>query len=103
MAALGLRREDIDESGLSMTKAIVGSIVASLATALGISILFSMLQPVSWSLGLSIAAVVWLAFSLGPMFKMVFWEDRPVTLFAIDGGYELASIVLISLIIIAWP
>jgi hypothetical protein len=102
MTALGVKPEDVSGSGISMSKAMSGSILASLATALGLALLYSGAKPVTWQTGLLVAGLVWAAFSMGPMFKMIFWEDRPVTLLAIDGGYEFVSIFAAAAIIIAW-
>lgn len=103
MAALGLKTEDVQSSGISMSRAVSGSIVASLATAVALAILFELAGPTHWQSGLLIAGIVWLAFSLGPMFKHIFWEDRPLVLFAIDGGYEFVSIFAAAFILIIWP
>ena len=102
MAALGINQEDVRGSGISMGKAISGSTLASFATALGLALLYSGAKTLTWQSGLLVAGLVWLAFSMGPMFKMIFWEDRPVTLLAIDGGYEFVSIFAAAAIIIAW-
>lgn len=92
MAALGIRREDVDGSGMSIFKAVFASIVASLATALGLAFVLGLVEPQSWLQAWGVAVLLWLCFSVNAMFKMIFWEDRPVVLFMIDGGYELFSL-----------
>jgi hypothetical protein len=37
------------------------------------------------------------------LFKLIFWEDRRAALFAIDGGYELVSIMVVALVLLIWP
>ena len=102
MEAMGVTSEDVRSSGISMSRAILASLAASLATAAGVAILFALIPNLNWATGLSVALVVWIAFSLTPTFKMVFWEDRPATLFIIDGGYEFFSILAIAIILLAW-
>lgn len=102
MKALGLKPEDIATSGISIGKAMTGSFLASLGHAVGIAILFLMLQPVFIE-GILIGLLIWLVFSLSPMFKMIFWEDRPMTLLLIDGGYEFVSIMTATVIFLLWP
>lgn len=102
MTAMGLKSEDIESSGLSMKKAVIGSTAASFATALGIALLMVLLKNSLASTIFATAVLVWFAFSLGPMFKLIFWEDRPFTLFLIDGGYELVSILVVTTILFLW-
>ncbi|WP_299771168.1 DUF1761 domain-containing protein [uncultured Pseudoteredinibacter sp.] len=99
MKALGIKREDVDGSGLSILRAVSASVVASAATAIGIMVLFSYIQPSSWGLAALFGAGIWFCFSINAMFKMIFWEDRPAILFFIDSGFELFSVVMASLII----
>ena len=102
MTALGIRIEDVESSGLSSVRAVVASLAASLATAGGLAVLFDLGDVTSLSVGMGVALVVWVAFSLPPMFRMIYWEDRKPTLFAIDGGYELVSIVSAALVLVVW-
>jgi hypothetical protein len=102
MTALGIRIEDVESSGLSSARAIVASLAASLATAGGLDLLFDLGDVTSLSLGMGVALVVWVAFGLPPLFRMIFWEDRKPALFAIDGGYELVSIAGAALVLVAW-
>lgn len=102
MEAMAVTSEDVQSSGISMPQAILASFAASIATAAGMSMLFALVPNLDWGTGLTIALVVWIAFSLTPMFKFVFWEDRPAILFAIDGGYEFFSIFSIALILLVW-
>jgi len=103
MRALGINIEDVESSGLSARRAIVASLFASIATAGGLAVIFIWMGTSSIPAGLAIGITVWIAFSLTPMFKMIFWEDRRATLVAIDGGYELASILVAVLVLLLWP
>lgn len=103
MKAMGLNIEDVQSSGLSSVRAIIASLAASLTTAAGLAVIFTWYGAPSLALGLGIAATIWVAFSLTPMFKLIFWEDRSATLFTIDGGYELASIMSAALVLLLWP
>lgn len=103
MSALGLNVEDVESSGLSSLRAIIASFAASVATAAGLAVVFALIEKPSVLVGVAVALMIWIAFSLTPTFKMMFWEDRPATLFAIDGGYELASIMSAALVLLLWP
>lgn len=103
MKALGISIEDVESSGLSSGRAIAASLGASIATAGGLAAIYAWIGAPSIQLGIAVGVAVWIAFSLTPMFKMIFWEDRPATLFAIDGGYELASILAAALVLLLWP
>lgn len=102
MVALGINQEDVDDANISMGRALGASAFASLLTAGALGLLLSSATPITWTFGIEVALLVWVAFSIGPMFKMVFWEERPWALFAIDGGYELVSILASAAILIAW-
>ena len=102
MKALGINIEDVESSGLSSMRAIIASFFASFLTAGGIAVLFAWLGVNSIQLAIMLAIVLWISFSLTPMFKMIFWEDRPTALFAIDGGYELASILGAAFVLLLW-
>ncbi len=102
MTALGLNIEDVESSGLSSVRAIVASLCASIATAAGLAAIYAWIGAPGIPLGMAVAVTVWVAFSLTPTFKMIFWEDRRATLFAIDGGYELASILAAALVLLLW-
>lgn len=103
MTALGINIEDVESSGLSSGRAIAASLAASVATAGGLAAIYGWIGTPSIPAGIALGVIVWIAFSLTPMFKMIFWEDRPATLFAIDGGYELASILAAALVLLLWP
>lgn len=98
MTAMGIKLEDVESSGLSSKSAIAASLLTSVATAAGLAVVFVMLGRGDLGTRLAIAGIVWVGFSLAPLVKMIFWEDRKVTLVAIDGGYELASIVAATLV-----
>ncbi len=102
MEAMGINLEDVGSSNLSMPRALFGSVLASSLTAVGLGLLLSRANPVPWHEGFLLAGIVWLAFSMTPMLKMVFWEDRPWRLLAIDGGYEFVSIAAVTAVLIAW-
>lgn len=80
----------------------MGSLGASLATATGLAIIFALVPTLGWGVGFFLALLVWIAFSLTPMFKMIFWEDRPFALFVIDGGFEFFSIFAVAIVLLAW-
>lgn len=103
MTALGINQEDVDDANIPMGRALMGSAGASLVTAIALAMLLSGTDPIPWTYGIQVSLLVWIAFSIGPMFKMVFWEERPWSLLAIDGGYELASILAVATVLIAWP
>ena len=102
LAALGLRTEDVQTSGISTARAAAGSLAASLATALALALLFALCRIDDMGAGMFIALTVWIGFSLTPMFKMMLWEDRPASLFLIDGGYEFASIFSSAAVLLIW-
>lgn len=102
MAAMGVTSEDVRSSRISIGWAVMGSLGASLATATGLAIIFALIPTLGWGVGLFLALLVWIAFSLTPMFKMIFWEDRPIALFVIDGGFEFFSIFAVTIVLLAW-
>lgn len=103
MAAMGLKKDDIDGSNVNIGRAMIGSVTASLATVIGVALLLQLANPVGIIGALSLGLLVWVAFSMTPVFKLIFWEDRPVMLVVIDGFYELTSIILAVLILFYWP
>lgn len=102
LAALGISYEDVEDSGIPMGRALMGTLVASFLASGCLALLFSGWEAPPWHEVFVIAGLVWLGFSMTPMLKRAFWEDRPWTLIAIDGGFELVSILSIAAIVVAW-
>ncbi len=50
----------------------------------------------------SVAFWAWLGFTAMPLLNGVLWEKRTVPLYAFNVGYQLASILLVSLIVTLW-
>lgn len=103
MAAMGLKRDDIDGAGVNIGAALGSSVAASFLSMLGLALVLQLLPAPHLGAALIAALVVWLAFAMTPLLKLIFWEDRPLNLVLIDGGYELSSLLSGAIILTYLP
>ena len=102
MRSLGITRNDVDESGLSLPKAISASIFCSAILSVSLELLTSRLEINTFTGGAALGAFAWLAFNFTTTFKFIFWEDRPWTLFWINSGYDVISCAVVGGIVATW-
>ena len=54
------------------------------------------------SMAVMTIALVWLAFTAMPSLTNVLWSKQPLGLYAINMGFELLSVVLMTIILATW-
>jgi hypothetical protein len=86
-----------------------GIVVAMLSSLIGALILsFMLAHVVIWSgaatvgRGVFVGLICWLGFIAGPLFSETIYEKRPWGLFAINGGYWLAVLLVSGGLLAAW-
>jgi hypothetical protein len=102
MRAMGITREDIGEAPENATGGYITSSLMALVQAYGLAVGIHSLGLGAWWSGALLGAGVWLAFNFSVFLRLVFFEDRPLTLVWINGAYDLVSFALAGAIIGVW-
>lgn len=76
---------------------VTGTILALLLAGLGISGSAMLSTALAWS------AAVWVGFTAPPTLTNTIFGDRPMKLWAIDGGYQLVYFLVMGAILALWP
>jgi len=85
-----------------MGKAYTVGAVASLVTAYVLAIIIALSGAFTISGAFAIAFWVWLGFFAAPMTGIVLWEMKSWKLWALNAGYFLVDLVVMSLILAWW-
>ena len=102
MAAIGLRRGDIGDSGVSPTPGYIASVVFAAGQAYLIGVLLNNL-PVGGGAGaLGVGAGLWFVTSGLANLRIKYFEDRPWSLYLIDEGNTLAAYLVMALLAAVW-
>lgn len=96
-----------------MTKVMVGSFLTTLVMAVVLDFLISEVgyvdvtgtSPFLWNAlgGALTGAIAWLGFLATTQMGMVFWENKPWSLYALNTIHYLVTLVVMGAIIGAWP
>ena len=81
-------------------KSMAGMLIASLVTAYVFAHIMGFAQVANVTDALLTAFWVWLGFVATIGLNMVFFEGKPVKLYLINVGYQLVSLILMSLVIL---
>lgn len=84
-----------------MAKVIVGSFLGTLVMA-GVLAFLVGLAGVTVTNGLMLGFLTWLGFLATSQMGMVFWENKPWALYALQTGHYLISLLLMGAILGAW-
>ncbi len=106
--ALGLP-PDHALQGLDLAKGLLANVLGAFLIAFVLANNIGAWTPSSWgvqgapyqplSQGLQAAVFTWLGFFVPPLLNGVVWEKRPWSLFFINGGYYLVSLVVAAMLI----
>jgi len=79
--------------------ALVATLVTSAVIAVGASVVHEAVGGSYLGVALAVASIGWLGFTVSRNAVEYLFESRPVTLFAIDSGHQLAVVVVIATIV----
>jgi len=96
MRALGINRNDVRDAGLSMSRAVVASLISGAVLSLTAAWLLAATGVVGLGAAIGLGAACWVGFNFTSFLKLRYWEDRPRTLLLID--VALFSVVVIFLV-----
>lgn len=102
LRAMGLKMEDIGESGVSMAAAYSTSTLASALLSFVTGLLVLNLNVHGFFNGMLLGFILWLGFNFTSVIKYVFFETRPWALFFIDAGYDIVCFTLTAGIFAQW-
>lgn len=102
LAAMGLKKTDIGDAGVSPTPGYLASTVCTIGQAYGLGLLVRNL-PVSGIGGaLAVATAVWLVTSGLANLRLKYFEDRPWKLYLIDEGATLLGYLVMAVLTTLW-
>lgn len=102
MRAMGITLNDIKDSEKPMGPALLASLASSLAMCVVMAVLLKSLGVDGWHYGVGLGALLYFGFNGASFFRLIFWEDRPVALFLISGGYDLCCFMLAGGLLVLW-
>ena len=100
MRLLGRSEEEIKKS--NPKKAMAGSFVMTLISAYVLAHFVGYMEVSTLAEGLQLGIWLWLGFIATLSYNMVLFEGKPHKLYFINIGYQLVSIVVMSVILAMW-
>lgn len=82
---------------------LIGSIIASLLTAIGVSLLFSLVQVDSLSMGISLGLILGTLIIMPALLSDNLFCGWGLQLFFIQSGYRILSVLLMSIALVYLP
>ncbi len=77
----------------------LGGFLVSLITVFVFALFMRQLQINTWQAGAHLALYIWIGFVVTNQFSSVLWARKPLSVFFIDIGYRLVSLVMIGIIL----
>jgi hypothetical protein len=102
LKAMGLKMPDIDESGVSHPLAYGATTFAQVALSFVTGLMVLNLGVHGFHNGMLLGLLMWFGFNFSSVFKYIFFETRPWSLFLIDAGYDIACFTLTAGIFAQW-
>jgi hypothetical protein len=102
MALMKIKKDDIEKNKKGMTKTYVLSMIAAFIMAFVLKQFIDLFYVVNFYDAIQLGFWIWLGFVATTMIASVLYEKKPWSLFIINSGYQLASILLMSVILSYW-
>jgi len=100
MAALGIKPDPGNKQGLAA--GMIASLVGDIILALVLEHIIYWSHAFTVPRGLFIGFLMWLGFFAAPNFPQGIYERRPFKLFAINNGYWLVGLLIVSVLMAVW-
>lgn len=94
------RLEEMRKKGV--TRAYAVSVLCYLVMAYVLALLASYTQATSLAQGLWLGFLVWLGFAATIGLTANMFSDKPIAVWVIDAGYQLAHLLLMGVIVAVW-
>lgn len=94
------RMEEMKKRG--MGKIYGANFIATLAMAFVLAQFVSAWNVTAVSVALRLAFWIWLGFIATTMLGSIFWENKPVKLYAINVGFQFVSLAVMTIILALW-
>ncbi|HET7098691.1 MAG TPA: DUF1761 domain-containing protein [Patescibacteria group bacterium] len=102
MELIGLNKEDMEKAKKSMPKTYLVSALTSVITAFVLKQFIDLFYIVNIYDAVQLAFWVWFGFIATTLVTGVLFEGKSWKLFIINSGYQLASVILMSVILSYW-
>jgi hypothetical protein len=100
---MNLKKGDIDTSKKGMAKTYGMSALVTFVTAFVLKQFIDLFYIVNFFDALQLAFWIWFGFVATSMMNSVIYEKKPWRLYIINAGYQLAILILMSVILSYWP
>jgi hypothetical protein len=102
MKLMGITAKSMQLAKKSLNKIYGISFVATLITGYVLAIFVNTIQALTLSEAISLGGLVWLGFVAPVQLTDVLFGGKQWRLFCINTGYQLASIIVMSIILVFW-
>jgi len=99
---IGRTTKELMSAGVNPALQFAVALIAEAVMAAAISCLIQLTGPQTWQRGIKVAAMLWLGFVLTTWSTEYVFEVRPWSLFGINAGFWLLSMILMGAIVGAW-
>lgn len=102
MRLMGLTKNSTEKAKNKMGKLYLLSFIATILTSYMLAILIKTIPALTLLEGVQLAAMIWLGFIAPIQFTEVVFGGKPFTLYLINTGYQLASMLVMGGILALW-
>ena len=102
MVSAGITPEKMEQGKKRIPIGIIAGFVCQMVTAYVLVHFIALAEVTTVSEALELAFWAWLGFFAVMSFHAVVWEGKPTVYWAINAGYQLAALGLMSLILVLW-
>ena len=103
MNLAGITQKEIESGKKQMPKIYSMAFVGALITAYILAIFLDLVGAATIGEGLQIGLLVWLGFVATTTLSTVLFENKKTNLYLLNNGYNLLSILVMSVILILFP
>ncbi|MBI3485776.1 DUF1761 domain-containing protein [Candidatus Daviesbacteria bacterium] len=103
MKLMGISAEDMKKAQKSMVKMYGIAFITGLVMAYILGVFINLTPLASTTDGLQVAFWAWLGFVATVGVTSVIFAKKPLMLFYIDSAYQLAGMLVMSLVLTMWP
>lgn len=104
MKASGLSKRDMagSEAQKCAKRGYLSSFVGGLVTAYILALFLENILVDSWQTAVQIAVLLWIGFRLAPSVSCLFFEKKSPVVFAVNVGFDLVYLVMMSILLTLW-
>lgn len=102
MKLMNIKKKDMKRMQKEASKGYVFGLLSSLLTSFVIAIFIKLVRAHSIEGGALVGGLAWLGFVATTSAQSVLWEGKKVELYTLNNAYNLASFVVMGIILAVW-